>query len=372
MGIRYEKDERRAVNGPVIFFTGINADNAIINAINDAFISKLSFYAYRLPGETTATIGASEGFLYGIKEPGFVISQFNPEIDYITIPFKNLKSENLKIEDSYCFPKQSTSKEEYENEVREIISGAQRKEWEKIVAARVKVIEKETNPGEIFNNLCNYNSDAFIYCFSTPVTGCWIGASPELLLKAHKGEFYSMALAGTKSRDENSNDSESISKNWDKKNIHEQEVVTEYINKVFSSHGILVSTGELHELNAGKVKHLCTEIKGTLKESFNADRLSSLLHHLSPTPALCGLPKEKALEFISSHENFSRGCYGGFCGPFKDTEDFYFHVNLRCAGLIEEKIFLYAGGGITAMSDPIKEWEETELKLSTMEKGLIY
>jgi isochorismate synthase len=37
-------------------------------------------------------------------------------------------------------------------------------------------------------------------------------------------------------------------------------------------------------------------------------------------------------------------------------------VNLRCAKIFKNNIIAFAGGGITIMSNPEKEWQETELK----------
>jgi isochorismate synthase len=42
------------------------------------------------------------------------------------------------------------------------------------------------------------------------------------------------------------------------------------------------------------------------------------------------------------------------------------YVNLRCAQIIGDRLFLYLGGGFTADSDPEKEWEETENKSKTL------
>jgi isochorismate synthase len=47
-------------------------------------------------------------------------------------------------------------------------------------------------------------------------------------------------------------------------------------------------------------------------------------------------------------------------------------VNLRCAQIFQNQIKIYVGGGITAESNPEKEWEETELKSGTVGNALKY
>ncbi|MDE6299788.1 MAG: chorismate-binding protein, partial [Muribaculaceae bacterium] len=71
-----------------------------------------------------------------------------------------------------------------------------------------------------------------------------------------------------------------------------------------------------------------------------------------------------------AQERNARGCYGGFCGPYRSAEDFTFYVNLRCAQIERERYCIYSGGGITLKSDTEKEWEETELKATTINDSL--
>ena len=49
-----------------------------------------------------------------------------------------------------------------------------------------------------------------------------------------------------------------------------------------------------------------------------------------------------------------------------DPDEMNIYVNLRCAQIIGDRLFLYLGGGFTADSDPEKEWEETENKSKTL------
>jgi isochorismate synthase len=47
-----------------------------------------------------------------------------------------------------------------------------------------------------------------------------------------------------------------------------------------------------------------------------------------------------------------------------------FYVNLRCMEVGQQAVALYAGGGITAQSNPQREWEETEAKLQTLRSAI--
>jgi len=77
------------------------------------------------------------------------------------------------------------------------------------------------------------------------LTGCWIGASPELLLEASGNGVKTMALAGTRAAGE--------SREWDCKNLEEQQMVTDFISETLSGNGLDISISPLYTRNAGKV-----------------------------------------------------------------------------------------------------------------------
>ena len=86
---------------------------------------------------------------------------------------------------------------------------------------------------------------------------------------------------------------------------------------------------------------------------------------MHPTPAVGGMPKEKAIAFISENEGYDREFYTGFFGPVS-REDYQLFVNLRCAQWTKEAVFLYSGAGITSSSDPTLEWVEILKKMKTL------
>lgn len=350
MGIRYERDRAKPTNGTVIYFS-IYRDEAFQEDLRGAFYTGLSFYAYREPGSEMISFGSSESFMEGIGIPGFVIGLFSPRLPFITIPYKGTKATGFR-ESFYTMPSASTSFSEYQKEVTQIISDIEGGKCEKVVAARVMVENTSLDIADKFYDLCERFPEAYIFCFGTPATGCWIGASPELLLQGKEGSLESMALAGTRPA--------GSSGEWDAKNIEEQKYVEEYICDTFLSQGLEVYTGNTFTKNAGKIEHICTPVYA--EKGVGSFHLESLLKTLSPTPALCGTPKAEALHAIESLENFDRGCYGGFCGPYRSEGDFTFNVVLRCASVAKDSFCVYVGGGITGRSEVQTEWKETELK----------
>lgn len=355
MGIRFERDSRRATNGPLFFFS-ILKDETFEEEIRSAFLSGLSFYAYRYPNDSMMCYGSSEGYVEGLELQGFVIGRFSPEKPYITIPYDGVKRKGSE-DCMYVMPTRSTTFEEYSMGVTEIIEALEEGRGDKVVSARVEIREEKFDIAEKFYSLCQKFPEAFVFCFGTPATGCWIGASPELLLEGKEKEIRTMALAGTRRAGEEGE--------WDSKNIEEQKIVADYIGAVFLEKGLEPEFEETYNKVTGKIEHICTPIMARLSKEEKID-LTSLLKSLSPTPALCGTPKEFALSEIRKTEKFDRGCYGGFCGPYHSLNDFTFNVVLRCASLDERKLCIYAGGGITKHSEVEKEWNETEMKIENV------
>lgn len=363
MGIRFTRTSR-ATNGPLIFFSDPSADVSLCEEIRGAIDAQLSFYAYRRPGDIMVSFGSSEGYVKGIGTPGFAIAPFDPTQDPITIPYKPRADMIKAAATSAVIPSKSTTLEEYTAEIEEIQQQLRENGGGKIVAARVIAANGTVDVAATFAALCRQYPSAFVFAFSTPLTGCWIGASPELLLSSFSGKLQTMALAGSRPT--------GTPGGWDDKNREEQAMVVDYICDCMTRNGLPPSRKETVTAKAGGVEHICTPIMAGVPADFNPTRLTALLKDLSPTPALCGLPKELALEVIKSTESFPRGCYGGWCGPYLSPFDFHFQVILRCAQVGAERYALYAGGGITLKSNPGAEWAETELKAQTLLSTIIF
>lgn len=338
-----------------------------------------SFFLYRLPGECDFIGG--RGVVKSGIDCGFLISSFynRPDatftitkqsdftIDSLGSFFNNIGFQSYDNENDsliFPFPEKSISKEIYLNDVDEIIS--ELKDNEKTVYCRVIQGKEEIDITDTLLELDKEFPNAMVFCFYTPYSGTWIGATPEKLLSNHNGMLTTMALAGTRKSQKNR-----INEEWDKKNFEEQRLVTEYISDIFKQNGIEFSHDSRPQTKTvGEIEHLCTEFNAISPYFMNSDRLLNFLYDLSPTPALCGLPKEKALETINKKEIFSRAFYGGFMGPVFSLDNFSLYVILRSIRISGRKWCIYAGGGITSSSVAETEWEETTIKANSILKKL--
>lgn len=205
-------------------------------------------------------------------------------------------------------------------------------------------------------------SDAFVYLFYTPATGCWMGATPEILLSGSEGVYTTVALAGTMKS------GISIKPEWSTKNKGEQNVVVRYMRERISAFSDAYEEFGPDTIKAGDLIHLKSTFHFKVSKNLSLGKMLSMFH---PTPAVCGLPKEKAYRFIIDHEGYNRSYYSGFLGPVMDKEAIHVYVNLRCMHENGNKLTLYAGGGILPQSEVTDEWQETENKLQTMLRLLV-
>lgn len=122
---------------------------------------------------------------------------------------------------------------------------------------------------------------------------------------------------------------------------------------------------ELHQLR--HVVHLRSKVTATLREPRH---LLDLVARLHPTPAVGGVPVDRALAWIASHEPDERGWYAGPFGWFDAAGDGEMVVALRSGVLAARSAHLYAGSGIVERSKPGAEFTETRWKLAALLSAL--
>jgi len=231
-------------------------------------------------------------------------------------------------------------------------------EIKKLVLSRSKTMERDESfsPGRSFFRAAEKYTRSFIYLFHTPQSGTWLGSTPEILLSGSGSGWKTVALAGTRYPN-------SGNVSWDDKNLREQHLFTSYILKQLTSFHIAPDINGPYTIKAGNLAHLRTDFNFTLPEMTN---IGTLLQSLHPTPAVSGLPKEEAFQFITEQEGYDRRYYTGFLGMLDPLAETNLYVNLRCMHIGKSSLTLYAGSGLLASSTCKDEWKETEQKLKTM------
>lgn len=329
-----------------------------------------------------------------LTESGFVFSPFDSDKQTVLIPVEqsdsletsfNVTEDNLEAEDKL---KSNESESDLKNAktfhinlVSKAIKTIEENTFKKVIISRKEeVVLLENNPIQLFKRLLSQYKTAFVYCWYHPKIGLWLGATPETLLSVTGNRFTTMALAGTQEYKGDANPK------WEAKETEEQQLVTDFLVESLETSVSNLNIAKVETIKAGNLLHLKTRVSGLLTSNLKA--VVTVLH---PTPAVCGLPKATAKQFILNNENYNREFYTGYLGELnikekttrntnrRNVENNAYSavktvsnlfVNLRCMQLTDVKASIYVGGGITKDSIPENEWQETVNKTQTMKKVL--
>lgn len=245
-------------------------------------------------------------------------------------------------------------------------------ETPKVVLSRLTQLEVADNidPWMVLACWQGRNPNSFQFGFQFSPERTFISCSPERLYRRRQQELFTEALAGTTIRGINQEEDELLAQQLmdDSKNSHENQLVRQHIVDQLSPLSSYVGAEErpsVFKLN--HIQHLHRSIRAELKHGVCDFQLLQALH---PTPAVGGLPRNAAMNFIRQREGYMRGWYAGACGYFNKLES-EFSVAIRSALLEPGRINLFAGAGIVAGSDPETEWQELENKLATIMSILV-
>lgn len=263
------------------------------------------------------------------------------------------------------------AKEEWLTNVDKVAREIRNNPIEKVVLAREIRVESESSfrAEDVLYRLRNEQPTSYIYALESG-NDCFIGASPERLVKKEGNQAFTTCLAGSIARGDTEVQDDLLGNEllMDEKNIHEHEVVVRAIKSSFEQSCDEVEVPDEPILyKVRDIQHLYTPVVGKVKKGVS---LLTLVEKLHPTPALGGYPREEALQIIRDLEKLDRGFYAGPIGWLDSEGNGDFAVAIRSGLLKGKQASLFAGCGIMGDSDPVSEYKETEMKLRPMLSAL--
>jgi anthranilate synthase component 1 len=188
-----------------------------------------------------------------------------------------------------------------------------------------------------------------------------IGSSPEILVRLENDHIELRPIAGTRKR----------GKTPEEDQLLEDELLAD--PKERAEHLMLVDLGrndvgrvaengsvEVRDLlvieRYSHVMHIVSGVHGRL--AAGRDQFD-VLEACFPAGTVSGAPKIRAMEIIDELEVSRRGPYAGAVGYFGFSGNMDFCITIRTFILKGKDLWVQAGAGIVADSDPFKEYEET-------------
>lgn len=208
-------------------------------------------------------------------------------------------------------------------------------------------------------------SRAYPECFTYLIDG-FVGATPELLVSREGRHLRSVVMAGSRPRgaDEVSDAALEKALYGSLKDRFEHDLsVKSVVEALEGCCSEIRVDAEPSVFRMANVQHLTSEVRGRLNAPMGALDVAGLLH---PTAAVCGWPRDEALQAIRHLETFDRGRYAGPVGWVDAGGDGEWGIALRCADVEGDTATIFAGSGIVSGSDPEMELEETRIKFEAI------
>ncbi|MGX1983740.1 isochorismate synthase [Thermolongibacillus altinsuensis] len=295
-----------------------------------------------------------------------VVDQSLEQLEEIIIHlFNGQKKQNNK--DVYCLLKKEIEREKWIQAVKDVTSEIHDGKIQKVVLARELelMFNEQIDSARVLAALREQQPMSYIFAFENG-SSCFLGASPEQLVKKEENVCETVCLAGSIKRGKTLKEDEQLG-DWllhDEKNRQEHQLVVDMICNAMNEvcdHVVVPQAPTL--LKMRHIQHLYTPVKGYSKENVS---ILSLVERLHPTPALGGFPQEEAVRKIREIEPLDRGWYAAPIGWMDASGNGEFAVAIRSALIHENEAHLFAGCGIVAHSDAYSEYEETNVKFKPM------
>jgi len=302
-----------------------------------------------------------------------VLSKSESEADIFTA------KERLKeLSDKLLTPLTQNNSEEIKSPVTEkdFVSGFGEKEFKEsvekikeyikagdvmqVVCSQRMSVPFTSDPVELYRSIRHLNPSPYLYFLNLEDFHI-VGSSPEILARLEDGEVTVRPLAGTRRRGKDEEDDVAMEKDLvnDPKEIAEHLMLIDLgrndIGRIAEA-GTVEVTQKFSVERYSHVMHMVSNVRAKLRKGLKA---MDVFRATFPAGTLSGAPKIRAMEIIDEFEPVKRGIYGGAIGYFSWQGNMDMAITIRTAIIKDEVLYIQAGGGFVADSDPELEWKES-------------
>jgi anthranilate synthase component 1 len=217
----------------------------------------------------------------------------------------------------------------------------------------------EAPPFALYRALRRINPAPFLY-FLDFSNFAIVGSSPEILVRVREGTVTIRPLAGTRPRGATPQEDKALEAALlaDPKERAEHLMLLDLgrndVGRVSRTATVTVTDQFLIE-RFSQVMHIVSNVEGKLDTQ--RDALDALIAGF-PAGTVSGAPKVRAMEIIDELEKEKRGLYAGAVGYFSAAGELDSCIILRTALVKDDMMYVQAGAGIVADSNPKSEQQE--------------
>jgi anthranilate synthase component 1 len=232
-----------------------------------------------------------------------------------------------------------------------------------VVLSQRFAIPFELSPFALYRALRRLNPSPFLVFLNFGYFSI-VGSSPEILVRVREGKVTVRPIAGTRPRGASETEDRALAEDLlsDPKELAEHLMLLDLgrndVGRVAEIGTVEVTEKMKIELYS-HVMHIVSNVEGDIASQHDA--LAALIAGF-PAGTVSGAPKVRAMEIIDELETEKRGVYAGCIGYLGANGDMDTCIALRTAVVKDGMMYVQAGGGIVADSDPQREFEESENK----------
>ena len=222
-------------------------------------------------------------------------------------------------------------------------------------------------PFALYRSLRRLNPSPFL--FFLDLDGyTLVGSSPEILVRLRDGTVTIRPLAGTRPRGATAEEDEELEADLlaDPKELAEHLMLLDLgrndVGRV-AEIGTVEVTEQMSVERYSHVMHIVSNVEGRIRAGLDA--VDALMAGF-PAGTVSGAPKVRAMEIIEELEPERRGFYAGTVGYISADGDLDTCIALRTGLIKDGKLYIQAGGGVVADSDPRAEYEESRNKAKAL------
>ena len=229
-----------------------------------------------------------------------------------------------------------------------------------IVPAQRFEVPFDRPPFALYRALRRLNPSPFLF-FLEYDDFAVVGSSPEILVRARDGKVTIRPLAGTRRRGADAAEDRALAHDLanDPKELAEHLMLLDLarndVGRV-TKIGSVEVTAQFEIERYSHVMHLSSTVIGDLAPEY--DEIGALIAGF-PAGTVSGAPKVRAMEIIDELEPTKRGIYAGCIGYFASNGSMDTCIALRTGVVKDGVLYVQAGVGVVADSDPAAEHQES-------------
>ncbi len=275
-----------------------------------------------------------------------------------SLPFEDFNKPVKSIEETDFVS--GFGEEEFKNSVDKAKKYIESGDIMQVVCSQRMSIPFNADPVALYRSIRQLNPSPYMYYLNLKEFHI-VGSSPEILARLEDGKITVRPIAGTRRRGKDETDDVAMEEDLvnDPKEIAEHLMLIDLgrndVGRV-AKPGTVKVTEQFGIEKYSHVMHMVSNVEADLDEGLSA---IDLFKATFPAGTVSGAPKVRAMEIIDEFEPVKRGIYGGAVGYLSWQGNMDMAIAIRTAVIKDEVLYIQAGGGWVADSQPNLEWKES-------------